>query len=156
MARGLSQYEYVYYDANQRVRPTLADGLFWVYEFDRVGQVISGRKYCRDGSPVAGMQFTYGYDDIDNRTQSSQGGDANGENLRVTTYTASLLNTYTAISRPRQWTVQGVAQANATVTVPGAAVIRHREDFAAEVSASGTGALLQTASDTAHPPTGSD
>ena len=49
-----------------------------------------------------------------------------------------------------------MARADATVTVPGTTVLRHGKDFAAEVSASGTGALLQTASVTAHPPTDSD
>jgi hypothetical protein len=35
--------------------------------YDSLGQVISGKKYWADGTPVAGQQFEYTFDDIGNR-----------------------------------------------------------------------------------------
>ena len=40
-----SWFVYAYNRANQRPRTTLADGSYWVYAYDSLGQVISGRKY---------------------------------------------------------------------------------------------------------------
>ena len=50
-------YAYQYNRANQRTRASLADGAYWVYQYDALGQVISGKKYWSDGTPVAGQQF---------------------------------------------------------------------------------------------------
>jgi|GEM_PF-7092409 len=88
----LSSFRYSYNEANQRVRVDLADGSFWIYEYNLLGQVRSGRRYWADGSPVAGQQFEYGIDDIGNRTVARRGGDENGWNLRQSLYTANLLN----------------------------------------------------------------
>ena len=57
-------------NANQRVRSTQADGSYWLYEYDSLGQVRSGRKYWPDQTPVAGQQFEYAFDDIGNRTST--------------------------------------------------------------------------------------
>ncbi len=38
-------YGYSYKDANQRTRVNLADGSFWDYEYDALGQVKSGKRY---------------------------------------------------------------------------------------------------------------
>ena len=54
-----------------------------------LGQVISGKKYWSDGTPVAGQQFEYGFDDIGNRHQTRAGGDANGANLREAGYSVN-------------------------------------------------------------------
>lgn len=54
---------YGYNDANQRVRRTLADGSYWVYTYDALGQVTSGKRYWNDGTPVASQQFEYTFDD---------------------------------------------------------------------------------------------
>ena len=62
--------------ANQHTRLTLADGRFWVYAYDRLGQVVSGKRYWPDGTPVAGQQLEHGFDDIGNRTGTQAGGDA--------------------------------------------------------------------------------
>ncbi len=50
-------FVYHYNDANQRTRVTLEDGSFWIYEYDRLGQVVSGKRYWMDGSPVPAQQF---------------------------------------------------------------------------------------------------
>ena len=38
-------FAYQYNDANQRIRTVLADGSYWVYEYDEQGQVIGGRRH---------------------------------------------------------------------------------------------------------------
>ena len=55
------------FSANQRTSATNADGTRWVYTYDSLGQVTSGKRYWADGAPVAGEQFEYGFDDIGNR-----------------------------------------------------------------------------------------
>ena len=80
---------YNYNPANQRTKNTLADGSYWVYGYDSLGQVTSGCKFFANGSPVAGQQFDYAFDTIGNRTQTQAGGDTNGLNLRVANYTAN-------------------------------------------------------------------
>lgn len=54
-----------------------------------LGQVKSGKKYWADGTPVAGQQFEYAFDEIGNRTSAKTGGDAAGSSsaLRSSTYT---------------------------------------------------------------------
>lgn len=66
-------FAYGYNSANQRIRRTESDSSYWVYQYDSLGQVTSGKKYWPDGTPVAGQQFEYGFDHIGNRktTQAS-------------------------------------------------------------------------------------
>jgi YD repeat-containing protein len=85
-AGAVSSFSYLYNDANQRIRTTLADGSSWVYEYDALGQVMSGKKYWVDGTPVAGQQFEYGFDDIGNRASTKAGGDANGAGLMARSF----------------------------------------------------------------------
>ncbi len=110
-------FGYSYNTANQRIRSTLADGSYWVYAYDSLGQVISGNKYWSDGSPVAGQQFGYGFDDIGNRQTAASGGDNAGQNLRSATYSANNLNQYTQRTVPGYMQSLGTASANATVTL---------------------------------------
>jgi YD repeat-containing protein len=56
-------FNYQYNDANQRTRVTYADGSYWLYDYDTLGQLISGKHYWSDGTPVAGQQHEYAYDD---------------------------------------------------------------------------------------------
>ncbi len=114
-------FAYQLNDANQRVRSTLADGSFWVYQYDRLGQVVSGRRFWSDGTPVAGQQFEYGFDDIGNRTTAKWGGDASGANLRSAAYTNNLVNQLTGRGVPGGFDVMGIAHVAATVTVNSAA-----------------------------------
>ncbi|MGN6552259.1 MAG: hypothetical protein ACTHLW_00790 [Verrucomicrobiota bacterium] len=60
-------------DANQRTRRADVDGSYWVYNYDTLGQVTSGKKYWADGTPVAGQQFEYTFDDIGNRQSTKSG-----------------------------------------------------------------------------------
>ncbi|MFN0066642.1 MAG: hypothetical protein ACKVYV_03300, partial [Limisphaerales bacterium] len=105
---------YLYNDANQRVRATDADGNHWVYEYDALGQFKGGRKYWSDGTPVAGQQFTYAHDDIGNRTAS---------------YTRNRLNQYTARTVPTL--ADGLATLDAMAARVRAETERHRGRFRA-------------------------
>ena len=51
-------YTYQYKDANRRVRMTLADGSYWLYEYDALGQVKTGKRYWSDNAPVTGLWKT--------------------------------------------------------------------------------------------------
>jgi len=115
----LSSFGYQLNSANQRTRSTMADGSYWVYTYDNLGQVIAGNKYWADGTPVAGQQFDYAFDDIGNRIQTAAGGDQNGNNLRVANYHANLLNQYTNRDFPGFANILGSANSNATITVWG-------------------------------------
>ena len=64
------------------MRATHADGSFWLYEYDALGQVKSGKRYWNDGTPVAGQQHEYAFDDIGNRTATQVGGCANDQFMR--------------------------------------------------------------------------
>src|SRR5688572_31758896 len=87
-------YTYAYNNADQRTRVTLVDASYWIYEYDKLGQVTSGKRYWEDGTPVAGQQFEYAFDDIGNRNSTKAGGDPNGANLRSATYSPNRLNQY--------------------------------------------------------------
>lgn len=118
----------------------LADGSFWLYEYDKLGQVKSGKKDWSDWTPVAGQQFEYGFDDIGNRTGTKVGGDASGANLRSASYTANKLNQYSSRTVPGYVDVTGVALAGSTVTVNGPTppVYRRTEYFRKELTAANT------------------
>ena len=123
-------------NANQRIRSTLADGSYWLYEYDSLGQVRSGRKYWPDQTPVAGQQFEYTHDDIGNRTATKAGGDQNGANLRSASYLANNLNQYTNRTVPGAVDVMGVSFATNAVTVNGQTAYRKGEYFRKEIPVS--------------------
>ena len=99
--RTVDSHSYTYSPANQRVRTTLADGSSWLYTYDSLGQVISGRKYWPNQTPVAGQQFEYAFDDIGNRKSTKAGGDENGANLRSAGYSAEFAQPYHQPGRAR-------------------------------------------------------
>ncbi len=110
-------FVYAYNSANQRTRATLADGSYWVYTYDSLGQVISGKRYWSDGTPVAGQQFEYTFDDIGNRRSAGSGGDQYGAALHYGSYWANSLNQYTSRDVPGYVNVVGSAKTNATVSL---------------------------------------
>ena len=140
----VGSFDYSYNDANQRTRMGLGDGSYWIYEYDGLGQVISGKHYWSDGTPVAGQQFEYSFDDIGNRLATKSGGDETGANLRSAAYAANSLNQYTARDVPGYLDVVGVAHANASVTVNDQSPYRRGEYYRQELSVSnGSAALWQ-------------
>ena len=130
-SRTVSSYAYTNNAANQRIRAMLADGSYWVYEYNDKGEVISGKRYWSNGSPVVGQQFEYAYDDIGNRVSTTTNG-------QPASYTANNLNQYIQRDVPRVFSVVGSANDTATVTVDGSATSRHGSYFAGASSVSGT------------------
>jgi RHS repeat-associated protein len=113
-------YAYAYNNANQRTGVATANGSYWAYGYDSLGQVTSGKKYWSDATPVAGQQFQYAFDSIGNRQTTDVGGDQTGANLRHATYTANSLNEYTSRDVPGAVDIMGVALAtNSTLSVNG-------------------------------------
>ena len=96
----VASFNYAYNSANQRALVTNVDNSYWNYQYDFLGQVTSGKRYWADGTPVAGQQFTYNFDDIGNRKSTAAGGDGSGLNLRTANYTANNLNQYTSRDVP--------------------------------------------------------
>jgi RHS repeat-associated protein len=122
-------FSYQLNDANQRIAVHLADGSYWVNGYDNLGQLTSAKKYWPDGSPVAGQQFEYNFDDIGNRTSTKAGGDNVGQSLRPATYSANALNQYTSRDIPAAIDIIGVALAGSSVLVNNNAPYRHIEYF---------------------------
>ena len=75
---------------DQRTSSSLADGSSWAYGYDSRSQLSSAVKSV-GGTPTDA--FGYLYDDIGNRTSSTEGGVTRA-------YTANNLNQYTAITNP--------------------------------------------------------
>ena len=136
VSAGASQFSfnYTYNNANQRTAITNTDNSYWLYQYDSHGQVFSGKKYWADGTPVAGQQFTYNYDDIGNRQGTASGGDATGSNLRSANYTNNALNEITSRTVPGYVTVLGSANSNSTVTVNLQRAYRYGNYFQAELA----------------------
>ena len=126
--------------ANQRTRNTFADGSYWDYKYDVLGQVTNAVKYWSDNTVVAGQQFGYAFDDIGNRKQTKAGGDATGANQRGANYTANLLNQYTSRTVPGTNDVIGAAMITNAVTVNGQTSYRRGEYFWKEVSTNNSSA----------------
>ncbi|NMC82331.1 MAG: RHS repeat-associated core domain-containing protein, partial [Armatimonadetes bacterium] len=118
---------YAYNSASQRTGLTNADSSFWVYTYDSMGQVTSGRKYFSDGTPVAGQQFDYGFDDIGNRQTTAR-------DSRSAFYTNNLLNQITDRMVPGYVNVLGTATSTATVTVNNTPTARRGDYYRTELA----------------------
>jgi RHS repeat-associated protein len=85
--------------------------------YDALGQVTSGKKYWPDGTPVAGQQFEYNFDDIGNRTSTGWGGDGTpAANLHYQGYAANNLNQYTSRGNPPFYQITGNASSAANIS----------------------------------------
>ena len=137
-------FNYNYNPANQRTKDTLADGSYWVYGYDSLGQVTNGCKYFADGTPVAGQQFDYAFDTIGNRTQTQTGGDSSGANLRVANYYANTLNQLTNRYVTPYVDITGASILTNAVTVNGQTAYRKEEYFRQELPVNNTNSALWT------------
>jgi RHS repeat-associated protein len=141
----LASFAYVYNSASQRTRVALADGSYWRYQYDALGQVNAGKKYWADQTPVAGQQFEYAFDDIGNRLSTKAGGDENGANLRPANYGANSLNQYTSRDVPAAFDVIGLELATNSVTVNTLTPYRKGEYFRKEITVSnGSGPVWES------------
>ena len=125
----MARFAYAYNAANQRGAVTNVDNSFWIYSYDNLGQVTSGKRYWSDGTPVAGQQYEYAFDDIGNRRSAKSGGDATGGGLRTENYTVNNVNQYTQRTVPGGLDILGAAVTNATVTVNGTPASRKGEYY---------------------------
>jgi RHS repeat-associated protein len=137
-------FNYNYNAANQRTRDTLADGSYWIYTYDSLGQVTGGNKFWSDETPVAGQQFDYLFDTIGNRTQTLSGGDQNGGYLRAANYYANPLNQITNRDVSGYVDVKGASFATNTVTVNGQTAYRKGEYFRDELTVNNSSLALWT------------
>ena len=128
-------FNYNYNPANQRTKDTLADGSYWIYAYDSLGQVTNGCKCFANGTPVAGQQFDYAFDTIGNRTQTLSGGDQTGANLRVANYTNNTLNQITSRDVPPFVDVMGASILTNAVTVNGQTAYRNQEYYRQQLPA---------------------
>ncbi len=136
-----NSFTYQYNSSNQRTMSQLADGSYWRYGYDALGQVVQGNKYWVDETPVAGQQFDYTFDTIGNRTQTEASGDQNGANLRVANYTNNTLNQITSRGVPAAFDVLGDGLATNGVTVNGSTAYRKNEYFRQQLSVTNTSAV---------------
>ena len=134
----VSSYTYTYNNLNQRSRVTREDNSYWSYVYNDRGEVVSGKKYWSDNSPVAGQQFEYAFDTLGNRTSTKAGGDQQGLNLREASYTTNSLNQYQQRTVPGAVDVRGSAHAAATVTVNNQATSRRDDYFYKELAVDNT------------------
>jgi len=116
-AGGTNSFACSYNSANQRTGVTNVDSSKWVYGYDSLGRVTSGKKYWSDGTMVARQQFGHAFDDIGNGTQTQAGGSQSGSGLRTSSYAANNLNQYTSRTVPDAVDIIGTATNIATVTV---------------------------------------
>jgi YD repeat-containing protein len=114
-----ASFTYAYNSVNQRTQNTLADGSYWQYGYDSLGQVTNGCKYFSTGTNVAGQQFDYTFDTIGNRTQTKAGGDYMGANLRLANYTNNTLNQITSRDVPPYADIMGARQPIAIRNISG-------------------------------------
>jgi RHS repeat-associated protein len=139
-------FNYGYNPANQRIKDTLADGTYWIYGYDSLGQVTNGVKYFSNGTPMAGQQFDYAFDTIGNRTRTLAGGDQNGANLRTNNYYANNLNQITNRDVSGYVDVMGASDLPFTnvVTVNGQTAYRNQEYFRQQVPVNNGSSALWT------------
>jgi YD repeat-containing protein len=134
-------FAYSHNSANERIRSTQADGSYWIYTYDALGQVTSGKRFWQDGTPVAGQQYEYAFDDIGNRKSTGAGGGANWGPLRQASYTPNRLNQYTNREVPADVDILGIGNPTASITVNGNTAYRKGEYFDYTLSTPNSNAL---------------
>ncbi len=125
----VSGHAYAYDPLDRRIRATLPDNSAWVYDYDDRNEVVGGKRFWADQTPVAGQQFEYAFDPIGNRISTKVGGDANGANLRSSSWTNNAANQLTGRGVSAAIDVLGAAIAPATVSVNGYAASEKGEYF---------------------------
>jgi RHS repeat-associated protein len=138
----VASFSYGNNSANQRTSVTNADSSYWVYQYDSLGQVKSGKKYWSDNTPVAGQQLEYTFDDIGNRTQTKAGGDGAGSNLRTANYTNNTLNQITGRDVPGYVNILGEVTNTASIYVNGQVPYRKANYFREELNVDNSSSAL--------------
>lgn len=116
-----------YNPVHQRTGVMHEDGRRWAYDYDELGQVVTGQKRLADNvTPLPGHTFGYDFDSLGNRRETTTQG-------RVSTYTVDLLNQPTARTAPGAVDVRGEALTDAVVTVDSLPTTRTGKDFYREI-----------------------
>lgn len=132
-ADAAQSYTYTYNNLHQRTRVTREDGSYWSYAYNDRGELVSGRKYWADATPVWGDQTEYSFDNIGNRNYARNGGNQLGS-LRQSNYTTNSLNQYSQRTVAGAVDVTGTANASATVSVNNQATARKGDYFYRELA----------------------
>jgi RHS repeat-associated protein len=127
-AGGAQSYTYTYNNLNQRTRITREDGSYWTNIYNDRGELVSGKKYWVDNTPVWGNQTEYSFDNIGNRNSAKSGGNQLGQ-LRQSAYTANSLNQYSQRTVPGAADVTGTATSTSTVSVNDGPTARKGDYF---------------------------
>jgi len=143
-AGGVQSYAYTYNDLNQRTRVTREDGSYWTYIYNDRGELVSGKKYWADNTPVWGNQAEYSFDNIGNRNVARSGGNPLGQ-LRQSAYTANSLNQYSQRTVPGAADITGTANGNSTVSVNNGVSARKGDYFYKELSVDNSAAPVNAA-----------
>jgi RHS repeat-associated protein len=123
-------FDYRYNQANQRTQSTLANGEYWTYGYDLLGQVTNGTKRFPNGSAIPSYGFGYQFDHIGNRLLAIRDG-------RVDRYTNNLLNQIASIDQAAYLHVQGQVNSNAVLSVNGQTPTRTGPYFYSQLPATG-------------------
>ena len=130
-----NSFTYQYNTANQRTRNTFADGSYWEYGCDSLGQLTNAVRRWLNGDPVAGQQFSYADDDIGNWNIAVVNG-------RTANYTANSLNQYTSRTVPGSLDIIGSAHPEGTVTINGQVTTRHSAYYYKEITVDNTNSAV--------------
>ncbi len=133
----VASYGYQYNNLNQRTRVNREDGSYWLYFYNDRGELISGKKYWADNSPVWGAQTENSYDTVGNRIYAKSGGNQLNQ-LRQSTLTTNSLNQYSQRSVPGAVDITGTANSAATVTVNDQSTARKGDYFYRELAVDNT------------------
>jgi RHS repeat-associated protein len=132
-AGGAQSYTYTYNNLSQRTRVTREDGSYWTNIYNDRGELVSGKKYWVDNTPVWGNQTEYSFDNIGNRNAAKSGGNQFGQ-LRQSAYSTNSLNQYSQRTVPGAADVTGTATSTSTVSVNDGATARKADYFYKELT----------------------
>ncbi len=121
-------FTYSYNDRDQRTRAVMADGEFWLYGYDTLGQVTNGAKHFPTGDFIPGYSLGYKFDDIGNRQSASRNG-------RTDSYIANDLNQIRRIDYAPWLHVLGQTSDGAFLTVNDRIPTRTNGYFYAQLEA---------------------
>jgi RHS repeat-associated protein len=117
--------EYTLDSLDRRLAASRQDGTAWRYGYNSRSEVVDAWKHSSSGR-LAGMNRTYAYDNIGNRTLAREGGGHTGANRRVISYGTDSRNVYTSVARsaegsglPRGVDFTGTLNPSGSITVNG-------------------------------------
>ena len=113
----INSHTYTFDAAGRRSTATVETGDVWNWSYNNRGEVTDAKKAWSGGGYLRGRTFTYGYDNIGNRTTHSSGGTTAGGTTRTVNYTINPdgTNEIQTIANPSSFDVTGLASGSVTV-----------------------------------------